>query len=399
MPIKFLAAIMTTVFAATSLPAQQPQLPPGYPPGLYDESKVPQYVLPDPLVLLNGDNVRNVRSWQEKRRPEILKLFETYVYGRTLAGRPKEMTWQVTSGNRHALHDSAVTKNVTIFFFGKRDGPNMEVSITLPSRSPAPVPVFLVPGWMADLPMVVHRGYGVANFSPWSVEPDNKDSAYAFGIRRYFSAAGQNQPGPNEWGTIGAWAWAASRAMDYLETDPDVDSHKVCIMGLSRFGKTAMWAGAQDERFAIVYSCESGTGGATIVRRGFGETVRAINGMFPHWFDGNFKNYNDRVQDLPVDWHMLVALMAPRPVYIATAELDYWGDPRGAFLAAKHAEPVYLLFGKKGLGVDAMPAVETPMGITIGYHMRKGGHGLNSYDWNCFLDFADRQFGPGKGRE
>ncbi|RPH32003.1 acetylxylan esterase [bacterium] len=390
---------MATILVATSLPAQQGQLPAGYPPGLYDESKVPQYTLPDPLVMLNGEKVRDVRTWRGKRRPEILKLFETQVYGRTLIGKPKEMSWRVTSEDQHAMHDSAVTKIVRILFLGREDGPKMDLSITLPSRSPAPVPVFLVPGWMSDLPAVVQRGYGVANFSPWSVEPDNKDSAYAHGIRRYFAAEGQVEPKPDEWGTIGAWAWAASRAMDYLMADPDIDPHKICIMGLSRFGKTAMWAGAQDERFAAVFSCESGTGGATIVRRGFGETVRAINGQFPHWFDGNFKTYNDRVQDLPVDWHMLVALMAPRPVYIATAERDYWGDPYGAFLAAKSAEPVFELFGKRGLGLDTMPPVETPAGITIGYHMRKGGHGLNSYDWACFLDFADRQLGIGKRRE
>ena len=395
MPTKFLATLVAAILITDSLSAQQPQLP----AGLYDESKVPQYTLPDPLVMLNGERVRDVRSWQQKRRPEILKLFETHVYGRTMAGRPKEMTWQVTSEDRHAMHDSAITKNVTIFFFGRKDGPTMDLNITLPQKSSSPVPIFLVPGWMSEFSEVFRRGYGLANFSPWGIEPDDKDSAYARGIRRYFAAEGQTGPAPDEWGTIGAWAWAASRAMDYLEIDPDIDARKVCIMGLSRFGKVAMWAGAQDARFAIVFSCESGCGGAVIVRRGFGETVKAINGKFPHWFDGNFKKYNDRVQDLPVDWHLLVALMAPRPVYIATAELDYWGDPRGSFLSAKYAEPVFRLFGEQGLGVDTMPPVETPVGITIGYHMRKGGHGLNGYDWACFLNFADKRFGVAQRKE
>jgi hypothetical protein len=184
-----------------------------------------------------------------------------------------------------------------------------------------------------------------------------------------------------------------SRAMDYLVTDSEIDPQKVSIMGVSRYGKVAMWAGAQDERFAIVFSGESGCGGANIVRRQFGETVKSITGFAPFWFARNFKDYADRVNDLPVDWHMLIALMAPRPVYIATAEQDFWGDPRGSFLAAKGAEPVYKLFGKAGLGIDEMPPVETPVGDAIGFHKRKGTHGLNDYDWQQFLNFADRHFG------
>ena len=373
--------------------AQQTQAPNNLPPGLYDESKVPHFTLPDPLTSLNGKKVTDTRTWNQKRRPEILSLFETHVYGRTLVQRPKEMTWEVLSENRRPTDTTGITKKVRVYFTGDRSGPKLDLTIILPVKRSKPAPIFLVPGWVRDPQVVLGRGYGVVTFNPWDIEPDKKDSAYIKGIRKMFDPPGQTEPAPDEWGAIGAWAWGMSRAMDYLETDRDIDAHKVSIMGLSRFGKVVMWAGAQDQRFAIVFSCESGCGGAVLVRRGFGETVRSINDYAPHWFDGNFKTYGDRVKDLPVDWHMLIALMAPRPVYIATAEDDLWGDPRGSFLAAKYAEPVYALFGERGLGVDSMPPVEVPVGDNIGYHNRKGGHGLNSYDWEQFLNFADRHFG------
>ena len=362
-------------------------------PGLYDEAKVPHFTLPDPLTLHNGRKVTDTRTWNQKRRGEILSLFETYVYGRTLVQHPKEMTWEVLAENRQPTDTSGITKKIRIYFTADKSGPKLDLNITLPAKGSRPAPVFLVPGWVREPNVVLGHGYGVVTFNPWDIEPDKQDSSYFKSIRKLFDPPGRTESAPDEWGAIGAWAWGTSRAMDYLETDRDIDAHKVCIMGLSRFGKVVMWAGAQDQRFAIVFSCESGCGGAVLVRRGFGETVRSINGYAPHWFDGNFKTYGDRVNELPVDWHMLIALMAPRPVYIATAEDDLWGDPKGSFLAAKYAEPVYALFGERGLGVDSMPPVETPVGDNIGFHNRKGGHGLNTYDWEQFLNFADRHFG------
>jgi hypothetical protein len=373
--------------------AQQPQLPDNYPPGLYDESEVPKYTLPDLLTTLDGEKVTDSTTWKNKRRPEILKLFETHVYGRTMVNRPDEMSWEITNKEPKALDKTAIRKEVTIYFSGTKVGPQMNLNITLPLTARKPAPLFLIPGWFRNPDILLKRSYGIANFNPFEIEPDQKDSSYIKGIRKFFAPPGQIEPAPDEWAAIGAWAWTVSRAMDYIVTDPDIDAQKVCIMGFSRFGKVVMWAAAQDERFAIVFSGESGCGGVVIVRRGFGETVRSINLYAPHWFNGNFKEYGDRVNDLPIDWHMLVALMAPRPVYIATAEEDYWGDPYGSFLSGKFAEPVYSLFGKKGLGVDDMPPVETPVGDYIGFHNRKGKHGINEYDWEQFLDFADRHFG------
>lgn len=373
--------------------AEPPQLPPHYPKAQYDESKVPAYTLPDPLVMLDGKRVTDTNAWRRERRPEILRLFETNVYGRTMARRPKEMTWEVTSPATNATDGTVINKTVTIYFAGKKDGPKMDLHITVPANAKIPVPVFMLAGGFGrPNPEIYKRGYGTVSVRIDQVQADRANQ-YTNSIRAFFAPPGQIEPGPDEWGAVGAWAWAMSRAMDYLETDPAIDAGKVCLNGVSRYGKAVMWAGAQDERFAIVFSGEAGCAGQTIVRRQFGETVKSITGFAPYWFAGNFKNYADRVNDLPVDWHELIALMAPRPVYIATAEQDYWGDPRGSFLAARAAGPVYQLFGETGLGVDDWPPVETPVGDFIGYHNRKGTHGQNDYDWEQFLNFADRHFG------
>jgi oligosaccharide reducing-end xylanase len=373
--------------------AEPPQLPPHYPKAQYDESKVPAYTLPDPLVMLDGKKVTDTNAWRRERRPEILRLFETNVYGRTMAGRPKEMTWEVTSPATNATNGAVINKTVTIYFAGKKDGPKMDLHITMPANAKKPVPVFMLAGGFGQPNAEIYkRGYGTVSVRIDQVQADRANQ-YTNSIRAFFAPPGQIEPGPDEWGAIGAWAWAMSRAMDYLETDPAIDAGKVCLNGVSRYGKVVMWAGAQDERFAIVFSGEAGCAGQTIVRRQFGETVKSITGFAPYWFAGIFKNYADRVNDLPVDWHELVALMAPRPVYIATAEQDYWGDPRGSFLAARAAGPVYQLFGETGLGVEDWPPVETPVGDFIGYHNRKGTHGQNEYDWEQFLNFADRHFG------
>ncbi len=417
-----IAAGCLVTFAATA----QPQ---GF---NYDEANVPQYTLPDPLLGADGRSITNAARWEHGRRPEVLKLFEDHVYGRA-PRRTAGLSHSVIETDRNALDGKATRKQIRIQLTAKRYGPRMDVLIYLPNQVKGPVPIFLGlnfygnhtihadpdivipvswcrsnPGagvvdnratekgrgkyssrWAVD--KILARGYGLATIYYGDIEPDHKDG-WKSSLRSYHLAPGQTQPAPEEWGAVGAWAWGLSRAMDYFERDGKIDARRVAVLGHSRLGKTSLWAGASDERFALVISNDSGCGGAALSRRAFGETVKRINTSFPHWFNDNFNRYNDNESALPVDQHMLIALMAPRPVYVASAEDDKWADPNGEFLSARHAGPVYALFGKGGVGVETQPAVNTPVGDFIGYHVRTGKHDVTDYDWERYLDFADRHF-------
>lgn len=401
----------------------------------YDESKVGSYTLPDPLIMPDGRKVINARLWRQ-RREEILKLYETYVYGRTpAAARAAKINFEETARDAGALGGLATRKEVTVYLAGKKDGPKMSVLFYIPNGRKHPAPVFiglnfngnqaisndpgiaLAKSWLRDgketgavnnratensrgtessrwaVEMIVKRGYAVATIYNGDLFPDHKDGLKE-SVIPYFYRSGQTLPEADEWNAIGAWAWGLSRAVDYIEKDKDVDAKRIALIGHSRLGKAALWAGAQDERFALVISNESGEGGAALARRNYGETVERINTSFPHWFNANFKKYNKDVASLPVDQHMLLALMVPRPLYVASAEGDQWSDPRGEFLSAKAADPVYHLLGTDGLGATEMPGLQQPVMTTIGYHIRAGKHDVTNYDWEQYLSFADKHLRP-----
>jgi hypothetical protein len=405
------------------------------PPGTnYDESKVGDYTLPNPLVMLDGTSVKTADAWKSKRRPEILRLFEEHVYGKTPGGALPGMHAKLVESDAKALGGRATRKQITIFFTADEQGPQMDLLVYIPNAAKMPAPAFLglnfqgnhtvhtdpairlYPRWLrADdksgivdnaatekargskayrwqVEKVIDRGYAIATANYGDLDPDNYKDDFSDGVHPLFYKPGQTRPDTKEWGAIGAWAWGLSRALDYIiENEKEIDGKKVAVLGLSRLGKTSLWAGAQDERFALVISDDSGCGGAALYRRNFGEQVHhMVEGPIGYWFCKNHYQYAHRENDLPVDQHMLIALMAPRPVYVASAEDDRWADPKGEFLAALNATSVYSLFNLEGLPASELPAVNRPVSGTIGYHVRTGEHDLLEYDWDQFLAFADK---------
>ena len=393
-----------------TLPAAEPQAKKFF---KADPPDMPAYTVPDLLTAADGRKIATADDWQKIRREEVLELFRKYVYGRVPA-TPYQKSFQVVHEDPMAMGGAATLKQVDVTITANGQSLVIHLVLFVPNKTPKPVPAFLLicnrglenidptrktksEFWPAE--EVIARGYAIAAFYNADVDPDKHDG-FQNGIHGMLDKGNR---APDAWGTIAAWAWGASRCMDYLETDKDIARDKVAVIGHSRGGKTALWAGAQDERFAIVCSNDSGCGGAALSRRKLvgKETVARINKGFPHWFNETFKTYADREDSLPVDQHMLVALMAPRAVCVASAEQDLWADPRGEFTSARLARPVYQLFGKDGLGEAAeMPAINGAIhGDGVHYHIREGKHNLTLVDWNSYLDFADKVFAvSGKGR-
>jgi hypothetical protein len=396
---------------------------------------VAPYTLPSLLTTRDGTPVRTAAQWQARRRPEILGLYQDHVHGHTPKALPKELSFKLVEEDAHALGGSAHRKQIEVGFSRRPDAPVLHLLLYTPAAARRPVPVFLClhfngnwaviddPGvrlyqtwdrktrqrvtpaadvrrgsskeW--DIPLVLARGYGVAVIHYGDIEPDFEGGAgMPLGVRALFTKPGQSQRAPDDWGAIGAWAWGMSRGLDYLLKDREVDGQRVIAVGQSRLGKTVLWAGAQDQRFAMVIASCSGEGGAALSRRDFGENLDNMTSRFLYQFSENFRRYHGHWNDLPVDAHMLVALMAPRPLLLNTGSEDQWADPRGEFLAAQAASVVWALYGKKGLADGKQPPLDTPVLNDLAFHEHTGRHAILASDWKVFLDFADARLPRGR---
>jgi hypothetical protein len=382
----------------------------------YDEAKVGAYSLPDPLVLENGERVHTAKQWLKKRRPEIIRLYEDQIYGRIPQRAPK-LTFEVSEVETNALDGAAVRKHVVGHLGESTNGLTVNVFLYVPAKATNPVPVLLHlmffgsdpgrttapsstnsgrPRFSESGPLtnILARGYGYATVRYTEFEGDSATNNITR-ARKLALAPKQPNPMPGEWGTISVWAWGASRVLDYLQIDRAVDARRVAIIGHSRLGKTALWAGAHDPRFALVFSSCAGEMGSALARRDYGETVDDMAANFPWQFTRNFQRYSGHWNDMPVDAHMLIALNAPHPVFITGGTQDQWADPRGEFLAAVAAGPVYRLLGQEDLGETEGPPLDKPL-ITgaLGFLYHTGGHAILPADWQAFFDFAERYLKP-----
>jgi hypothetical protein len=430
------AALLVAAATARAQTPQTPQAAPADPrtsappavvagiPVNYDESKVGTYTLPDPLVTSKGERVRDAATWMRVRRPEILRMMESIQFGRA-PGKPDKVIVDRFDRGTPALGGKAIRRQTTLYFTDDRSGPKVELLSYVPADAKGPVPLLLQisfspnanvvddpgikPGemWSRDkkrvpapaasafgrvdvLPFLA-SGIGFATLYYGDIEPDFK-GGIPYGIRGRYLKPGQTQIAPDEWGAIAAWAWGLRRVMDHLETEPAIDAKRVALLGSSRLGKTVLWTGATDERFAVIIASVSGESGAALSRRNYGETVRHMTDStrYDYQFAHNYQSYGNRVNELPFDGHMLVSLIAPRPLLLQTGSTDFWSDPKGEYLSAVAASPVWKLLGKEGLAVDHYPAPGEPVLSTLGYSMHEGRHGILPSDWPVFLEFLKR---------
>jgi hypothetical protein len=373
----------------------------------YDESKVATFSLPDPLKMVDGQVVSTGEQWK-KRRAEILRFYEEQIYGKIPENAPS-VKWMVTETDNESRNGTAIARKVR-GIVGNGSGTDLNVTLYLPKKATGPVPVLLnLSFFSGDRPLrrrsetdeapfdpiaeVLEHGWGFAQIGYSDIQPDKADQ-WQQGVIGQTLKDGQTRPAKDEWGTISAWAWGASRTVDYLESDGTVDPKRIAITGASRLGKTVLWAAAQDDRIASVFSVVPGEMGASLIRRDWGETLDDMAQNFHYQFAGNLQNWVGKWNDLPVDQHLLISLIAPRPVYVNGGLSDQWSDPKGEFLAMVAAGPVYRLLGATDLGTDQVPELDKPITSgRLGFHYHSKGHQAVPEDWRLFLEFADRNYG------
>jgi hypothetical protein len=371
----------------------------------YDPDKADRGPLPDPLVLKNGQRVTDADTWWQKRRPEILSDFQTEVYGKIPENTPK-ITWEITQTDTNALEGAARRKKVV----GHIDNssytnatPSINITLYIPASANGPVPTAVIvgggfPGFGGGraptnggaMKKILDHGWGYATVNTGAIQADN-GAGLSAGIIGLMSR-GQSRK-PDDWGVLAAWSWGMSRAVDYFATDKDVDAKRLAIEGHSRWGKEALLSAALDPRWAIVYCSCSGEGGAKLHRHDMGESVDNVCGSSEyHWMAGNFLKYAGNWTNLPVDQHELIALVAPRPVFITGGTEDLWSDPIGEFKACAAAGPVYRLLGKQDMGTTSLPAPDEELiSGDLAFREHAGGH-TDLPDWPTFLKFADKYF-------
>ena len=364
----------------------------------YDEAKVKDYSLPDPLISSDGKPVKTPGEWWHKRRSEIQEFYQAQIYGRIPSNAPN-VSWNQVS------IDNEGTRLIEGRMGTSPDAPRIRVNLTLPKDISKPVPVLLnlsffgvdrqrttVPGRFDSRSAVLEHGWAFAHVGYGDIQPDRADH-WKEGVIGQTLKESQSKPEDHEWGTISAWAWGASRIIDYLETLDNINATRISITGASRLGKTALWAAAQDQRIAAVFSIVPGEMGASLIRRDWGETLDDMAQNFSWQFAGNLQRWVGKWDKLPVDQHMLISLIAPRPIYINGGISDQWSDPKGEFLAMVGAGPVYRLLGAEDLGTTDVPELDQPViSSHMAFHYHSKGHQSVPEDWKLFLDFAQQHF-------